>query len=81
MALARKWSGLLAGVLAATALSASAQAQTTLKVGFLKTYGLLPMFQGQAKGYFKQRGLDIEFVTLNNGPDIHLASQFFVVIR
>lgn len=70
MALARKWSSLLAGVLAATALSASAHAQTTLKVGFLKTYGLLPMFQAQAKGYFKQRGLDIEFVTLNNGPAV-----------
>ena len=33
--------------------SVSASAQTTLKVGFLKTYGLLPLFEAQAKGLFQ----------------------------
>ena len=55
MAQARKWRGRLLGALAALALVGPAQAQTPLKVGFLKTYGLLPMFQAQAKGYFKHK--------------------------
>jgi len=73
MAQARKCRGRLLGALAALALVGPAQAQTPLKVGFLKTYGMLPMFQAQAKGYFKQRGLDVEFVTLNNGPAVAAA--------
>lgn len=66
----RKW---LLGFAAAFVLAGPASAQTTLKVGFLKTYGLLPLFEAQAKGYFKQQGLDVEFVTLNNGPAVAAA--------
>ncbi len=65
--------GVVAGFVLSSLLSVSASAQTTLKVGFLKTYGLLPLFEAQAKGYFKQRGLDVEFITLNNGPAVAAA--------
>ena len=50
--------------------SAPARAEDTLKVGYLKTYALLPLYRGIRNGYFKNHGLELELVTLNNGPAV-----------
>lgn len=58
---------------ALSALAAAALAQTapmSLKVGGLKTIGLLPVTYGVEKGYFKREGLDVEVVTVNAGPAV-----------
>lgn len=54
--------------LAAAALAASAQ--TTVKVGGLRTISLLPVIYAEKQGYFKREGLDVEVVTVNSGPAV-----------
>lgn len=63
------------GVGFALAAAASAWAQTPLRVGYIKTYAMLPMFQAANMGYFKSRGLNVELVVLNNGPAVASAVE------
>jgi len=46
-----------------------------LKVGYLRTDVMLPLFLAQEKGYFTAQGLDVELITLNNGPAVASAVQ------
>lgn len=54
-------------------LSGAAYAQTVVKVGALRTLAMTPVFHAKDAGYFKQEGLDVEFVTLGTGPAIGAA--------
>jgi len=76
---ARRPFAALAAALTLTALASltasPALAQQKLKVGFLRTYSMLPLYQAMDKGYFKARGLDVDLVTLNNGPAVASAVQ------
>jgi len=68
--------GGLGGLSASPALAQSSQPPLQkLKVGFLRTYSMLPMYQALEKGYFKARGLDVNLITLNNGPAVASAVQ------
>lgn len=53
--------------------SGVAYAQTKVKIGALRTLAMTPVFHAKDAGYFKQEGLDIEFVTLGTGPAIGAA--------
>ncbi|MDM0045632.1 ABC transporter substrate-binding protein [Variovorax dokdonensis] len=52
------------------AACSAALAQTSLKVGGLRTVALLPVTYALQKGYFKREGLDVEVVTVNSGPAV-----------
>lgn len=65
----------MAGAALALSALAPACAQQALKVGYIKTYAMLPLYQAMEHGYFKARGLDVELVTLNNGPAVASAVQ------
>lgn len=49
-------------------LSGSAHAQTTLRIAYLRTFAMMPLFYAEEKGYFKAEGLDVQDIALNNGP-------------
>jgi len=65
----------LAGLSVMAPAQAQQAAQEKLKIGFLRTYSMLPLYHAVDKGYFKARGLDVELVTLNNGPAVASAVQ------
>jgi len=64
----------LAVIVGAAALLPLAHAQQ-IKVGYLRTDVMLPLFHAEKQGYFKAQGLDVELVTLNNGPAVASAVQ------
>jgi len=61
-------------IVGAAALLPLSHAQP-LKVGYLRTDVMLPLFHAEKQGYFKAQGLDVELVTLNNGPAVASAVQ------
>ncbi|MCK9513265.1 MAG: ABC transporter substrate-binding protein [Pigmentiphaga sp.] len=48
----------------------AANAQNSVKVGALRTFAMAPAYYANTAGYFKEEGLDVEFVTLGTGPAI-----------
>lgn|SRR6185437_2673335 len=60
-----------AAILASAVMSflpASATAQQTLRVAYLRSFAMMPFFYAEKMGYFKREGLDVQGITLNNGP-------------
>lgn len=56
-------------VLAAAALlPGSAVAQETVRVASLRTFAMMPFYYAEQEGYFKDEGLAVRGITLNNGP-------------
>jgi len=69
-------SALICAVVGLAALCLTpAQAQHKLKVGYLRTDVMLPLFNAVEKGHFKTHGLDVELIALNNGPAVASAVQ------
>jgi len=73
---------LLAGMAVAGGAFAQTSAQTstlhsspTLRLGYLRTYAMLPLYQAVEKGYFKAHGLEVELNVLNNGPAVASSVQ------
>lgn len=52
----------IAAVLSLAAVSGMAQAPTAVRVGTLKLVGGAPLFWGADRGYFRQEGLQLQFV-------------------
>jgi ABC-type nitrate/sulfonate/bicarbonate transport system substrate-binding protein len=63
---------ILAALLPALALMllvpGSARAAESMRVAYLRTFAMMPFFYAQEKGYFKDEGLNVTGITLNNGP-------------
>ncbi len=60
------------GVTAAAifAIAAPALAQTKVKVAYLRTLGIVHVWQAEKMGAFKKEGIEVEQITLNNGPAV-----------
>lgn len=58
----------LAAALAFAALASLAQAQDKLKIAVFPSSSSLPIYVGIERGYFKQEGIEIEVVPINNHP-------------
>jgi len=64
---------MLAALLSLACLAPAAAQQPVLqkiRLGYLRTYAMLPLYQAVEKGYFKAQGLDVELNVLNNGPAV-----------
>jgi len=75
--LAATWA-LLAGMAhVAPAFAQQSAQQTTqpLRLGYLRTYAMLPLYQAVEKGYFRAHGLEVELNVLNNGPAVAASVQ------
>jgi len=55
--------------------TARAQPAQKIRLGYLRTYAMLPLFQAVEQGYFTAHGLDVELNVLNNGPAVASAVQ------
>lgn len=62
--------GLAALVLAGTGTQARGQATSTVKVGILTSTTDTPLFIADKKGYFRDEGLNVEFVTFDSGANM-----------
>jgi NitT/TauT family transport system substrate-binding protein len=69
---------LTAGVVGAVAMNGrapstptpGAKATTTIRFAYVKVLDELPFFVAEKEGYFKEEGLAIEHIVLNNGPAV-----------
>ena len=53
--------------------SVTSHAGEKLKIGWVFAMANAPILIAQAKGYFKDEGLDVEIVQFNSGPLVHQA--------
>ena len=49
-------------------IAAPVSAQQKLKVALLRTTAMIPIIDAEKMGYFKREGIEVEIITLNNGP-------------
>ncbi|MCC2098080.1 MAG: ABC transporter substrate-binding protein [Hyphomicrobiales bacterium] len=61
--------GLLAGV-SVTAAQAQSSAPTKITIGTVKSLGSIASYIAKDKGYFKQAGLDVNFVLMNSTSNV-----------
>ena len=58
---------------ALTMSQSTAHAQQKLRFAYLKSTTLLPFFLADQKGYFKEEGLELEFIAVAGGPAVAAA--------